>query len=130
MSEALAAAGVTKAPPGPVASTMIGAGAVIVGGVVSCTVTVKELDAWLPAASCAVTLTVVVPRWNVEPDAGLAVVGTAPSTLSVAEVVKVTTAPPGPVASGVMLTGTVITGGVVSADRTGSKAPMSGGLPR
>ena len=68
----------------------------------------------LPAASVAEQLTVVVVIANVEPEAGVHVTGTGPSTLSVAVTVKVTTAPDGLVASAVMLEGTVITGGVVS----------------
>ncbi len=41
------------------------------GAVVSRTVTVNEPEDELPAASAAVTLTVVVPSANVEPDAAL-----------------------------------------------------------
>jgi hypothetical protein len=47
------------------------AGQVIVGGVVSLTVTVNEQLAGLPDASLTVQLTVVVPFANVEPEAGV-----------------------------------------------------------
>jgi len=47
------------------------AGTVITGGVVSCTVTVKDLLDWLACESVAVHVTVVVPRAKVEPDAGV-----------------------------------------------------------
>jgi hypothetical protein len=42
----------------------------IVGGVESCTVTVKVQVAMLFAASVALQVTVVVPRLNVEPEGG------------------------------------------------------------
>ena len=58
--------------------------AAITGAVVSCTVTVNELDAWLPAASDAEQETVFAPSENVEPDAGRQMTGTVPSTSSVA----------------------------------------------
>jgi hypothetical protein len=54
----------------PVLSVM-SAGTVTVGGVVSCTVTWKEALLEFPAASLAVQLTVVVPSGNVDPDAGV-----------------------------------------------------------
>jgi hypothetical protein len=59
-------------------------------------------------------VTVVVPILKVDPEAGLQDVLIAPSTKSVAEEVKVTAAPPAPVASAVIGAGTVTTGGVVS----------------
>ena len=58
----------TAAPVPPVAST-VRFGAVIAGGVVSLTVTVKVAVEWLPTPSLAVTVTVVVPNPNVEPEA-------------------------------------------------------------
>lgn len=85
-----------------------------VGEVVSCTFTVKLPVAVLPAASVAEQFTVVVVIPNVEPEAGVHVTGTGPSTLSVAVAVYVTTAPNGPVASAVIAEGSVNTGGVVS----------------
>jgi hypothetical protein len=102
---------VTSAPLGPVASAVMLPGSWSAGGVVSRTVIVKLPAAVLPAASEAVTWTTVLPSGNVEPDAGEAIVGTTPSTASTAEVVKVTTAPLGLVASAVMGDGTVSTGG-------------------
>ena len=41
---------------------------VITGAVVSRTVTVKVFEEWLPAASVAVTVTVVVPTAKVAPE--------------------------------------------------------------
>jgi hypothetical protein len=89
------------------------AGTVIVGLVVSCTVTWNEADVVLPAASLAVQVTVVVPIGNVEPLAGVHEKLVTP-TSSVAVAEYVTTVPPGPAASTVMSDGTVTTGGVVS----------------
>src|SRR5688500_4389560 len=93
-------------------------GTITAGAVVSCTVTVKLAEPVLPAASTAVQLTVVVVRPNPEPDTGLQVVATAPLTMSIADALKLTGAPVAPVASTVMLAGTVTTGGVVSTTVT------------
>jgi hypothetical protein len=60
------------------------AGTVITGAVVSCTVTWNEADAVLPCASVAVQCTVVVPSGNVEPEPGVQLTTTDPSTVSVA----------------------------------------------
>lgn len=68
MSDAVTA-NVTLAPLGPAASAVIGAGTLTVGGVVSATVTVNEPAAVPLAASTQST--VVVPRWNVNPEAGV-----------------------------------------------------------
>jgi hypothetical protein len=103
---------VTTAPLAPVACTVIFAGTVIDGGVVSCTVTVKLAVPLLPALSVAEHETVVVAMGNVAPDAGLQVTGSVPSTASVADAVKVTTAPLALVAETVIFAGTVRTGGV------------------
>jgi hypothetical protein len=46
-------------------------GQVIVGGVTSFTVTVKEHAALLPKPSVAVAVTVVVPKAKSEPETGL-----------------------------------------------------------
>ena len=105
---------VTTAPPGPVASAVMLPGTFTVGGVVSCTVTVNEPEAWLPESSVAVQLTVVVPMGKTLPDGGKHETLTFVSTRSLAEAEKVTTAPEGPVAGVVMLPGTVMLGGVVS----------------
>ena len=70
----------------------------------------------LPEASEAVQVTVVVPMGKVEPDGGVHVTtgfGRAGS-LSVAEAVKFTTAPDGPVGSTVMGAGSVSTGATSS----------------
>jgi hypothetical protein len=50
------------------AETVTASGAVMVGTVLSRTVTVKLAVVEFPAASCAVYVTVVVPKLNVEPD--------------------------------------------------------------
>ena len=60
------------------------AGTVIVGGVVSLTVTVKDVCELLPALLVAVQSTVVVAIANVAPDAGTQITGTVPSIASVA----------------------------------------------
>ena len=67
----------------------------------------------LPAASLAVTLTVVVPTAKTLPESG-EVMTTGALTASVAVGVKVTVAPPALLARAVRLAGRVSTGGVVS----------------
>src|SRR5712692_287836 len=63
---------VTTAPVGPVASTGPGGTLMVTtGGVVSITVTVKLAFAALPCVSVAVQATVVTPRGNVLPEAGV-----------------------------------------------------------
>jgi len=59
-------------------------------------------------------VTEVTPSGNVEPDGREQDADNGPSTVSVADAVKVARAPPGPVASRLMLTGTVTSGAVVS----------------
>jgi hypothetical protein len=104
----------TAAPDEPVASFVILAGTVTTGAVVSTTVTVKVLLPVLPAKSVAEHVTVVVPIAKVEPEAGEQAVVIAPSTMSVADDVKVAVAPAEEVPSTVMFAGTVTTGEVVS----------------
>jgi len=53
----------------------------------------------LPCASVALQVTVVAPNTNVDPLAGVQLVATAPSSVSVAEAVNVNTAPAALVAS-------------------------------
>ena len=67
----------------------------------SVTVTWNEPDAGFPAASVAEQLTVVVPTAKVSPEAWSQPTETGPSTMSLAEVAKLTLAPAGPVASAV-----------------------------
>ena len=67
------------------------AGQLMVGFWVSLTVTVNEQLLELPAASVAVTVTVVVPLGKTEPDGGLLTMVTS-EQLSVAVGVKFTTA--------------------------------------
>ena len=69
-------------PAGPVSSTEIFAGTVMVGANVSRTVTVNDPEATFVAPSVAEHVTVVVPSGNVAPDAGAQVVVTAPLTAS------------------------------------------------
>src|SRR2546422_11690923 len=112
------AANVARAPPGPVASTVMLAGIVTTGAVVSRTVTVNVAVATFPWASVAVQSTRVVPSENMDPDDGLQVAVTGPSTMSVAPTDNGTVAPPDPVASALMSAGTSSAGGVVSTTRT------------
>src|SRR5205085_2577788 len=59
----------TAAPLGLVASATMATGVAMTGGVVSTTVTLKEPVAGLPAASVAVTVTVLVPSGKTLPGA-------------------------------------------------------------
>jgi hypothetical protein len=82
------------------------------------TVTLKLQLPVLPPESVAEQVTLVVPRGNVEPDAGTQVMlegGSGPSTSSVAVTVKLTGAPDGPEQPTTMSAGQVTTGGVISA---------------
>ena len=101
--------------PGSSAITVKLAGQVIVGGCVSFTVTVNAQVALFPAVSMTEQVTVVVPTGNEEPDGGLQVGVSAPSQLSVAVAVKLTTAEQTPLS---LLTvigfGQVMTGASVS----------------
>src|SRR3989454_12083718 len=105
---------VNTAPVALVASTVAFAGTVTTGPVVSLTVTVKVLVPTLAWLSVAVHVTVVAPNGNVDPLAGVQLAATLPSSRSVAEAVKVNTAPAALVASTVAFAGTVTTGPVVS----------------
>jgi hypothetical protein len=116
------------APVAPVASTLAFAGTVTTGPVVSVTVTVNEADPVLPRVSLPVHVTVVGPSGNVDPLAGVHVTSTAPSTPSVADVVKLNAAPVEPVASTAASAGTVTVGAVVSATVTVKDAAVL--LPR
>jgi hypothetical protein len=90
-----------------------------VGAVVSCTLTLNVFAAEvLPVASFAVQETVVFAIENVELEGGLHVVVGDGSIVSTAVALKMTTAPPGPVASRVMSAGTVRVGGVLSTRLT------------
>src|SRR5919109_913417 len=106
------------APVAPVASTVAFAGTVTTGFVVSATVTVNEAEPMFPAASVALHVTVLVPRGNSAPLAGVQVAASGPSTVSVAEAAKLNVAPVALVASTVAFAGTVTTGFVVSATVT------------
>src|SRR3989442_9044770 len=63
-------------------------------------------------------VTEVTPSGNVEPDREEQDADNGPSTVSIADAVKVTRAPPGPVASRVMLAGAVTRGAVGARTRT------------
>jgi hypothetical protein len=106
------------------------AGVLIVGPVVSLTVTVNDFGAaGFPAASVALHVTVVVVKPNVVPDAGLHEAGFGGSTLSVAVAANPTGAPPEPVASAMMSSGTAIVGGVVSTRFTVTEKPAEPVFP-
>ena len=104
----------TTAPVALAASTIWFGGRASCGAVVSRTVTVKLPLRVLPAASLALTFTVVTPSGKVLPLAGVAVAETAPSTKSVALTAKLTTAPVALAASATILDGRVSNGGVMS----------------
>jgi hypothetical protein len=88
---------------------------------VEVTVTLNDPDAGLPALSVAEQATVVVPTGKVEPEAGVQVTGTDPSTRSEAEAENVTTAP-GLVACTVISAGIFKVGGVLSTTVTLNEA--------
>jgi hypothetical protein len=62
---------------------------VIVGAVVSCTVTVKLHEAIKPASSVAVQVTVVVPKPKVEPEGGVQVTVVVQLSVAIGEYVAV-----------------------------------------
>src|SRR2546425_6423256 len=97
-------------------------GTVMCGGVVSRTVTANEDEPVFPWASLAVQSTRVVPSVNMNPEDGLQVAVTGPSTMSVAPTENGTVAPPEPVASAMMSAGTSSDGGVVSTTRIVNEA--------
>src|SRR5262249_21783262 len=109
---------VTGAPPEAVATTpVMSDGTLIVGGVESVMITLKDTGvAGLPAGSCALHVTGVVPLGNVDPDAGRQSIVISPAELSgsVGVTMYVTGAPSGPVAGAVWTPGDWMTGGVVS----------------
>jgi hypothetical protein len=76
---------VNGAPALLVASIVVFAGTVIVGFVVSVTVTVNVLLAAFACASVAEQVTVVAPNGNVAPLAGTQLTATVPSKTSVAD---------------------------------------------
>jgi hypothetical protein len=118
------AANVTTAPDALVAGTVKFPGTVTAGATVSETTTWKFALPVLFAASVAEHETVVLPMPNVEPEGGVHVTGSGPSTSSVAEAENDTTAPEAEVAWAVTGDdGTVTTGGVVSGG--GSWAPAA-----
>ena len=75
---------VSTFPAGLVVESTRSAGAVTVGGVVSLTATLNEAVDLLRLASVAVHETEVVPRANIEPDAGVQLTVGDGSTLSLA----------------------------------------------
>jgi hypothetical protein len=112
------AAYVTGAPDGPVAATVIFAGTVTVGAVVSLTVTVNCAVPTLARESVAEQVTVEVPSENRLPEGERHVTATEPSTWSIADASNVAMVPVGPAASSVMFAGTWTLGGVVSTTVT------------
>ena len=116
MSVAVGKVKVTVAPAGVGAVSVMLETAPMVGGVVSCTVTVNEAVAVFggTARSEAVNVTVVVPIANMVFGAANVVTGRTPCTMSVAVGgVNTTMAPPGPVASATMLAGMLVNAGAV-----------------
>lgn len=106
-------------PPGPFASTDTPPGTLLmVGGVVSTTLTANEPVACFPLASVAVQLTVVDPIGKAEPEAGLQLTPGLASTMSLAVAEKPTVAPALLVASAVIVPGRFNVGGVVSTTVT------------
>lgn len=105
-----------RAPPASVAGIVMLAGGVTTGGWVSplITVIVKLAAEELPCASMDVHFTVVVPIGKAEPEAGVQMTGTAPSTISVALAANTATAPEELVAVSVRFVGADRIGGVVS----------------
>ena len=116
------AATLPRAPSVCVAATVIDAGAVTTGAVVSATMTLNDAEPLLPCASTAVQATVVEPMGKIEPLAGTQVTVTTPSNASIADAVNVCGVPAGLVASIVTVAGTEICGGVVSPTVTGNDA--------
>jgi hypothetical protein len=104
----------TVAPDELVASVVMFDGTVTIGDVVSPTVTVNEALPVLLCASVTEQVTVVAPIAKVEPETGEQVGVSMPSTVSVAEAVKLTITPAALVASLKIFAGTVTTGAVVS----------------
>ena len=100
----------TTAPAELVQSTVMACGQVTTGGPLQPTVTSKVQVPRFPSESVAEQLTVVLPRGNVEPEAGeqLTVKFLPHPSWAVGE--KVTAAPAGEVAATVMLAGQVIVG--------------------
>src|SRR6186713_1439955 len=118
-SDAVTGPKVSSAPPGPVATRLIGpAGTPLsTGAVVSVTVTLKLADDVLPCESLAVQVTTVVPTAIMLADAGVHITGRSPSTRSDAVTgPKVSSAPAGPVASRLIgPTGTPLNTGAVAS---------------
>src|SRR5260221_13085240 len=86
----------------------------ITGAVVSWTFTVKVAGPGFPLTSVAEHFTVVVPNVKVVPEGGTQVGVIAPSTVSEAVAVKITSAPLALVASAVISAGKASVGLVVS----------------
>jgi len=105
----------TAAPVGPVHST-VGAGQLMVGGVVSLTVTKELQELGFPESSVALQVTGVEPSGNVSPDVGQFVEAVPQRSKAVA--LKEAAAPTGPVHSTTVGAGQVMVGGVVSTTVT------------
>jgi hypothetical protein len=111
----------TTAPDGPVASCVIGAGTVTSGGVVSCTVTVKDSDVVFESESVALHVTSVSVNPKALPEPGMQVTGSDPSSGSFAlGASQVTVAPELDVPSATMSDGTPL--------RTGESATAEGAV--
>jgi hypothetical protein len=108
----------TIAPAPLVASARTFGGAVRTGAVVSRTTTGNVSVALFVARSLAEQVTVVDPKENGDPVAGVHTAATAPSKASTAVAANVTTAPFGPVASAPTPAGTVTRGGAAASTIT------------
>src|SRR3989338_2126463 len=107
----------------PVASIIIGPGAVMSGAVVSTISIVNELEPVLPAESVAVHVTVVRLGGNVSPELKSHDAAIGPSILSDAVASKITSAPDELVASKPRISaGTVTSGAVLSTVKTASES--------
>jgi hypothetical protein len=100
---------VTTAPAALVAGVVIFAGGVNVGPLFV-TITLNDPVAVKPALSVTMQSTCVVPRWNVDPDAGVQAAGIDPCSMSLPFAVNVTIAPAALVAGVVMSAGGVNVG--------------------
>src|SRR5260221_12343386 len=95
-------------------ATLIFAGQVICGGVVSCTVILKVHALLLPYSSDATLVTMFVPSGKSEPDGGVETTITFVSQRPKAVTLNATGVPAGPAHSATMFEGQITWGGVVT----------------
>jgi len=105
----------TAVPDCEVLLTVMSAGTVMTGAMVSITVTFCVAVAWLPPKSVAVQVTIVVPSGKPPAGASFVITGSPPASLAVASPSGTMVNGPSPVASNArMSAGAVMTGGVES----------------